>query len=620
MDLLYTGVSINKDGYINMLEELRKHSLAAVKLALKEYTPPKYMHCKPRHSSEVWKTALKSDRVQWIVRQIERNENKPREEIIKEAEDILKELAFTDHMSLVRLFGYALYLVLNSIYPDGVFVNMQAAEDIRQVILHHPVVFMPSHRSYMDFLMLSFVCFYLNLPLPAIASGMDFKSMAFISTILRASGAFFMRRSFGSDQLYWALFTEYVHTILINGDRPMEFFIEGTRSRAGKSLNPKFGLLSVISEPYLKAQTYDVIIVPVSLSYDRLLEEKLYAYELLGVPKPKESTSGVFKAASILQENYGSVHLHFGETLSLRDYFRSHLDRSVHACNPRYMLTLSKDEQMSMKTLAYKILLKLQENMSYSPFTAIAAILCLNPNGMKLSALVDELVWLKPILGQCNVRMLWPAGSMLDTALNYLHRYKHLLKTSSIDTPTQDASDKWITIPVSNAQFSTKRSLSMIDHVIQDDAANHIMMASYRNQLLCYLVRPALVTLCLDKLSAEKDVSTFTKEQCLPEFKFLEHLLQKEFIFEPNQVENDLDAGLDCLIRFGVVTEKDGFYKIEAHATRLLSFLRLTFSPFLSSYWLACQYLLGSASIHDHNKVNGQVSLLLSAVVRDTAI
>ena len=609
MDLLYTGSSINKDGYINMLEELQKHSMAAIKLVLKNYTCPKYMHCKPRHPSEVWKNALKSDRVQWIIRQIERNENRSKEEVMKEAEEILKELAFTNHLSLVRLFGYALYHVLNSIYTDGVFVNMDAAEKIRQILIHHPVVFMPSHRSYMDFLMLSFICFYLNLPLPAIASGMDFKSMAVISTMLRASGAFFMRRSFGSDRLYWALFTEYVHTILINGDRPMEFFIEGTRSRVGKSLNPKFGLLSVISEPYLKAQTYDVIIIPVSLSYDRLLEEKLYAYELLGVPKPKESTSGVFKAASILQDNYGSVHLHFGEAISLRDYFGSHLDRSVHACYPRYMLTLSKEEQSSMKVLAYKILLKLQENMSLSPFTAIAAILCLNPNGIKLSVLVDELIWLKPILSQCNVRMVWPTGSMLDAVLSNLYRYKHLLKTSSFESQANcdTSSEKWISIPVSRARFSHKRNLSVIDSVIQDDAANHIMLANYRNQLLCYLVRPALVTFCIDKLSLETDLSTFTEDIFAVEFSFLIQLMQKEFIFEQNQVKNDLKAGINSLIKFGVVSETENHFKMGGHSNRLLNFLRLTFSPFLITYWLACQYLIGSASVHDYSKVNGQV-------------
>ena len=609
MDLLYTSSSINKDGYVNMFEVLEKHRFASFKLISKDFSPPTYMHKHARHSSDVWKAALKSDRVQWIIRQIVRNENKSEEEVLKEAETILKELAYTDHMSLVRLFGFSLYHIYKAIYKDGVFINVEAAEKIRKTFIHHPIVFMPSHRSYMDFLMLSFVCFYLDLPLPAIAAGMDFKSMAVISTILRSSGAFFMRRSFGSDRLYWALFTEYVHTILINGDRPMEFFIEGTRSRVGKSLNPKFGLLSVISEPYLKAQTFDVIIVPVSLSYDRLLEEKLYAYELLGVPKPKESTSGVFKAATILQENYGSVHLHFGETLSLREYFGSHLDRAVHACYPRYMLKLSDEEQMSMKILAYKILLKQQKYMSCSPFTAIAAILCLHPNGIKMSVLVEELMWLKLVLSQCNVRMLWPVGKMSDIVYQYLYRYKHLVNMSDLNDPSSDTNDKWIIIAVSQAQFSKKRSLSMIDHTIQDDAASHLMLVNYRNQLLCYFVRPALIALCLDKLTSEKELLSFTKEELLPDFTFLVQLMKREFIFEPNQLKNDLVAGLQVLVKCGVLTETKGtFCHVESCSDHLLSFLRLTFTPFLASYWMCCQYIVGAGNVHDHSKINERVS------------
>lgn len=610
MDLLYTGSSINKDGYINMIEELKKHSFSSLKLALKDYNPPSYLHKQPRHTSEIWKNALKSDRVQWIIQQTIRSENKTKEEVVKECEDILKELAFTDHLSLARMLAFALFKVHNSIYPDGVFINMACVEKIREVLHHHPVVFMPSHRSYMDFLMLSLACFYLNLPLPAIAAGMDFKSMAIISTMLRASGAFFMRRSFGSDRLYWALFTEYVHTILVNGDRPMEFFIEGTRSRVGKSLNPKFGLLSVVSEPYLKAQTYDIMIVPISLSYDRLLEEKLYAYEMLGIPKPKESTSGVFKATSILQENYGSVHLHFGNPLSLRDYFGSHLDRSVHACYPRYMINLSPDEQLSMKVLAYQVLLKQQKNMTCTPFTAIAAIMSLNSNGLCLSSLVEELQWLKPILSNFGARIVWSSSSMRDVAVRYLYRFKHLLKTADTNDQSHVPNDRWISIAVSNENLSKKKTLTMIDQAVQNNAANHIMLASYRNQLLCYMVRPAFVALSLLKLKKNQEENVFAESSCFQDFDFLVKLFQKEFIFEPNSVNQDFKSGLDYLLKSGVLTQVNPIsVQSGSHSYRVLNFLRSTFSPFLVSYWLTCQYLLASQSIHDDKKISYQVMI-----------
>ncbi|EPB65257.1 hypothetical protein ANCCEY_15680, partial [Ancylostoma ceylanicum] len=89
------------------------------------------------------------------------------------------------------------------------------------------------------------------------------------------------------DRLYWALLSEYVETHIVHSDRPVEFFVEATRSRVGKSLHPKYGLLQIVLEPYLRGK----MVVPVTMNYDKLLEEMLYSYELLGFPKPKESTS-----------------------------------------------------------------------------------------------------------------------------------------------------------------------------------------------------------------------------------------------------------------------------------------------------------------------------------------
>lgn len=98
-----------------------------------------------------------------------------------------------------------------------------------------------------------------EIALPAIAAGQDFQNMAVMGTVLRNSGAFFMRRSFGKDKLYWAVFTEYVQTHVVNGDRPVEFFVEGTRSRVGKGLHPKYGLLQIVIEPFLRGDVFDMV-------------------------------------------------------------------------------------------------------------------------------------------------------------------------------------------------------------------------------------------------------------------------------------------------------------------------------------------------------------------------
>lgn len=119
----------------------------------------------------------------------------------------------------------------------------------------------------------------------------DFHGMWGMGTVLRDTGAFFMRRQFGNDKLYSTTFSEYVREIVLNGDIALEFFIEGTRSRSLKSLPPKFGLLSMALKPLFFGEIPDITIVPISISYDRVMEDKLFASELLGVPKPKETTA-----------------------------------------------------------------------------------------------------------------------------------------------------------------------------------------------------------------------------------------------------------------------------------------------------------------------------------------
>jgi glycerone phosphate O-acyltransferase len=120
---------------------------------------------------------------------------------------------------------------------------------------------------------------------------LDFKAMIFFGNVLRKCGAFFIHRTFGSDPLYWSLFIEYVQSILCNGEAPVEFFIEGTRSRSCKSLHPKMGLFSAVCETYVKRRVSDISILPVSICYEARVEEGLLVWELLGVPKPRELTS-----------------------------------------------------------------------------------------------------------------------------------------------------------------------------------------------------------------------------------------------------------------------------------------------------------------------------------------
>lgn len=145
-----------------------------------------------------------------------------------------------------------------------------------------PVVIIPTHRSYVDFLLMSYVLFAEQLTVPNIVSGDDFLKMKGVAGLLRSSGAFFIKRKeLQSDPFYKAILKEYIQSLLKN-KQWLEFFIEGTRSRTGKMLQPKFGILTWVLEMVLEGQMEDIIIQPVTINYDRVLEAETFPMELLG--------------------------------------------------------------------------------------------------------------------------------------------------------------------------------------------------------------------------------------------------------------------------------------------------------------------------------------------------
>lgn len=178
-----------------------------------------------------------------------------------------------------------------------------------------------------------------------------------MGTMLRKTGAFFMRRSFSNDELYWDIFREYMYALVEVYHIGVEFFIEGTRSRNFKALVPKIGLLSMALLPFFTGEISDITIVPVSVSYERVLEEQLFVYELLGVPKPKESTKGFFKALKIIDERFGKMYLDFGEPISAKEFFGDCCsDRMKRASLGSHLQKLNKLEIELVKKLATEVI------------------------------------------------------------------------------------------------------------------------------------------------------------------------------------------------------------------------------------------------------------------------
>ncbi|PHS18839.1 MAG: glycerol-3-phosphate 1-O-acyltransferase [Kangiella sp.] len=219
----------------------------------------------------------------------------------------------------VRFMESMLTHLWNKIY-NGVVV--QNAELVREISSTHQVVYVPSHRSHIDYLLLSYTLYHEGLVPPHIAAGINLNFWP-AGPLLRRGGAFFLRRSFGGNKLYTAVFNEYIYQ-LMNRGTPLEFFPEGGRSRTGRLLQPKTGLLAMTVQALLRGTRKPVAIIPVYIGYERMFEGNSYLKELRGGEKKKESFGQLLGIRKTLKQNFGKVYLNFSPPIDLNKYLDQH--------------------------------------------------------------------------------------------------------------------------------------------------------------------------------------------------------------------------------------------------------------------------------------------------------
>lgn len=248
---------------------------------------------------------------------------------------------------------YSKIYVNNHLLPpsNGFKQNQETFKDqYLRISKELPLVILPTHRSYMDFLFISYIMTQYELPLPIVATGDNFKALGkTVTNYLKSTGAFLVRRNAQGKtdvdaSVYYDTLRAYVHSILKGGENPMEFFMEGTRTRVGQVLRPKTGLLSMVADTMFDDIVEDVYILPVSINYQRPIEEQLYIAENtpeINRSKPKENTRNLINAfATIMKRKYGKVYVRFLQPFKLSEYFRawksatsidtSKLDEALH--------------------------------------------------------------------------------------------------------------------------------------------------------------------------------------------------------------------------------------------------------------------------------------------------
>ncbi|MCL1833248.1 MAG: 1-acyl-sn-glycerol-3-phosphate acyltransferase [Leptospirales bacterium] len=296
-----------------------------------------------------------------VIRQEVDQSGKNEKELRKKAYRYFKEIAADFSILYIRFFKATMDYLYKKMF-DGIHFDIEDFKRVREASSHAPVIFVPSHKSHMDYLIISSMLYAMKLIPPHILAGSNLTFFP-MGKIFRRSGAFFMRRTFKGLNLYAAVFKQYVKT-LISENYSIEFFIEGTRSRTGKIVKPKMGMLKYLIEAVDEGYNKDLVFAPLTVNYDRILEENSYQKELKGKEKSKESTTQFLKSRKLIKKKYGGVYMGFTDPFTLSD-IREKIQKDKNITN----IDLLTEE------LGYYIVRRINEAVIVTPFAIITASL-----------------------------------------------------------------------------------------------------------------------------------------------------------------------------------------------------------------------------------------------------
>jgi glycerol-3-phosphate O-acyltransferase len=264
------------------------------------------------HRRTIVTSVLKTRAVRAVVAQEMREKKLTRHQAILRAKRFAEEIAANYSHSFIRFMESSLSRLWNRLY-DG--IEFGHVETLERTTEGNEIVYVPCHRSHMDYLLLSYVIYVNGFAIPHIAAGINL-NLPIVGRFLRMGGAFFIRRSFRGNALYTVVFMKYLAAIMARG-HSIEYFVEGGRSRTGRLLQPKTGMLSMTVRSFLRDPARPLVFLPVYFGYERIVEGATYIGELSGRPKEKESVFGLLRSFRKLRERFGKVHVNLGEPIPL---------------------------------------------------------------------------------------------------------------------------------------------------------------------------------------------------------------------------------------------------------------------------------------------------------------
>ncbi|NOJ05793.1 glycerol-3-phosphate 1-O-acyltransferase PlsB [Vibrio splendidus] len=497
---------------------------------------------------------LKSEAIKKAIEDEAQAKNISIEKASKEAQDIMDEIAANFSYSLIKRGEKILGWLWNKLYQG---LHISNASTVRKLAQDgHEIVYVPCHRSHMDYLLLSYVLYHEGMVPPHIAAGINLNFFP-AGPIFRHGGAFFIRRSFKGNKLYSTIFREYLAELFAKG-YSVEYFSEGGRSRTGRLLQAKTGMLAMTIQAMLRGMNRPVTLVPVYIGYEHVMEVATYAKELRGKRKEKENASLVIRTLRKLR-NFGKGYVNFGEPIQLNQYLNEHAPEWTKDIDP---LGTSKPQWMNpvVNDLATKMMTHINDAAATNALTLCAtALLASRQRALSRDSLVSQI--------NC-----------------YLSLLKNVPYSDTFTVPKDSAEDL-----VKHAESLNKfliESDSMGD-IISLDRHQSILMTYYRNNIIHLFALPSLIA----QMTIRQHGLTIDtiQENVAAIYPFL----KKELFlsYDEDQLESVVANIIEELVGQGMLVVSDNQVTINQSNSQALMLLGRTISETLQRYSIALNLL-----------------------------
>ncbi len=532
----------------------------------------------------------------------------PADKVNKEVAGYLKEMAADFSMLTIEMACIIMTLVFNRIYHEMV-IDQDGLEKVRDAARKSPLVLLPCHRSHIDYLVLSYIFYTNGLVPPHIAAGKNLNFFP-VGRIFRRAGAFFIRRSFKDNKGYTLAFREYLKKLVQEGYW-IEFFLEGGRSRTGKMLTPKFGMLKVIVDAIKSGAAPDLHFVPVYVGYEQVIEEKAFSRELGGAEKKKENLGALISATKVLWAKYGRLYVSFGEPISCRQALDQHellLARKREAETP---LTPDDADTLFLRHIGYRVSDGINKVAIVTPSALVAAALLFHPKrGIDRDTLIAR-------VGLMLEFATLKSATLSRTIVDGLSRHRDNIAQARAVLEKADLYHQRFALG-ERSPLARARGLAIAEaidgtldrlvkvkqverHVFDDETVYvpipeaRINLDFYKNNIVHLFVAEAILATAI-RGTLEQGVTNVAR--VMEAAAFLSRTFQYEFIFDPDKGFAAQFA--ETLARFdqgGLIARVAGedFTKVEIRipesGTQTMELLHRALMPWVEAYWLIAEAL-----------------------------